>query len=176
MKDYEKKNHYELLRVEQTATEEEIKLAFKEIALVYHPDSNFFSEIVTDDSLSEGDIGLFKAITVAYQTLSNKQKRFEYDAELNKQNLSKGVHTTGDWIRPDGRTATNLTRPKGRAPTVTDLQSLQQKYQERSQVKTKSVAEMMKDDEVSESKTNYLLIIGVGVFVVLLISLLILIF
>ena len=170
MKDYEKKNYYELLGLEQTATEDEIKIAFKEIALVYHPDSNFFSEIVDDSHLSPEDLGLFKAITSAYQTLSNKEKRKEYDAKINKENISKGVHSTGEWIRPDGRSApsSSFKRPKERAPTLTDLQNLQKKYEERSQVKLKTMAEIIVEETETTKKSNYLLILGLLILIIVL--------
>ncbi len=168
MKDFEKKNYYELLRVERDATEEEIKIAFKEIALVYHPDSNFFSEIVPDSSLTETDITLFKTLTSAYQTLSNKQKRAEYDAKLNKEELSKGINSTNEWIRPDGRAATVTVDKtvRKREPTQTDIQILQKRYQERSQHNLKTMADIMQEEITNKKSNNYLLILS-SIFVLI---------
>lgn len=175
MRDFEEKNYYELLGLDQSASEDEIKIAFKEIALVYHPDSNFFSEFVPDSNLSEHDIGMFKAITVAYQTLSNKEKRKEYDAKLNRENLEKGVHSTGEWIRPDGRNApsASIKRPRERPPTLTDLQNLQKKYEERSEMKLKSVAQIIEEEqELKKTPSKKLLYIAIAsaLFIFLIIT------
>ena len=64
------KNPYEVLGVEQTATSDEIKKAFRKLAQQHHPDRN------PDDSLSESK---FKEINEAYQTLSDSTKRAAYD-------------------------------------------------------------------------------------------------
>lgn len=77
----EEKTHYELLGVERTATEEQIRTSYKEIARVFHPDSNFFSEIIVEPVSAE-EINLFKMITAAYSTLIDRQKRAEYDQKL----------------------------------------------------------------------------------------------
>ncbi|WKZ56671.1 MAG: J domain-containing protein [Bdellovibrionota bacterium] len=82
MNDLESKNFYDLLGVTRTATKEEIRAAYKEIARVYHPDSNFYSEIVQEASLSSEQIQIFKRITEAYNTLVNDDKRAEYDSML----------------------------------------------------------------------------------------------
>ncbi len=75
------KNFYELLGVERTATVEQIKEAYREIARVLHPDSNFYSEIV-DYKISDSQLELFKNVTAAYHTLINKEKRAAYDFTL----------------------------------------------------------------------------------------------
>ncbi len=61
------KNYYEILGLEKTATEEEIKRAYRKLAHQYHPDK------------AHGDSDKFKEINEAYQTLSNKEKRAQYD-------------------------------------------------------------------------------------------------
>ena len=173
MIDYENKNYYELLGLEQGATDDEIKTAFKEIALVYHPDSNFFSDFVPNSNLSENDIAVFKAITVAYQTLSNKDKRKEYDALLNRENLKKGVQHTGEWIRPDGKNApsASIKRPKERAPTLTDLQNMQKKFEERSQAKLQSVAQVIVEEQDIEKPKKKTFIFAILIVLIILILL-----
>ena len=72
---------YQVLGISRRATLEDIKKAYREIARVYHPDSNFFSEIVSDKPSSDV-VDRFKAITDAYNTLGNEDKRKMYDLSL----------------------------------------------------------------------------------------------
>ncbi len=81
MKGSKEKDYYELLNVARTASKEEIKNAYRELALIYHPDSQFFSEVISEPATSQ-DIDLFKLITAAYNTLINPELRSEYDATL----------------------------------------------------------------------------------------------
>lgn len=83
MDDIASKNYYEVLGVERDATKEQIRDAYREIARIYHPDSNFFNEIV-NESLSPEQQSVFKVITAAYNTLTNSAKRAEYDQLLPK--------------------------------------------------------------------------------------------
>ena len=67
--------------MQRDATTEEIKEAYKSIALVYHPDSNFFSEII-DEKPDPGESELFRHLTQAYNTLIKPDARREYDSTL----------------------------------------------------------------------------------------------
>jgi len=66
-----KKDYYEILGVSRDATNEEIKRAYKKMALKYHPDRN------TDNQ--EQATKKFKEIGQAYEVLSNSQKKAIYD-------------------------------------------------------------------------------------------------
>ncbi len=171
MEKAEEKNFYELLGVERDASLEEIKQAFKDIAIVYHPDSNFFSEITGETSSSPEEIALFKKITEAYQTLINKDKREEYDKELNKTELAKGRQTTTTWIRPDGSAPNEDRRAKNKTPTVTDLQKYQQQYRERQleKSKTHTIAELLEETHKEKNTNLTMAIWGVCIVVVILI-------
>lgn len=84
MKGLSSKTHYELLGVSPEASKEEIKAAYREIARVYHPDSHFFDDIVGTAPLSSADEDIFKAVTNAYNILSDEALRAKYDEMLPK--------------------------------------------------------------------------------------------
>ncbi|MEM0120051.1 MAG: molecular chaperone DnaJ [Thermoprotei archaeon] len=64
-----KRDYYEVLGVSRNATKEEIKAAYRKLALQYHPDRN------KDPGAAEK----FKEITEAYAVLSDDEKRAKYD-------------------------------------------------------------------------------------------------
>lgn len=61
------KDYYAILGVPRSASDEDIKKAFRKLALQYHPDKN------------NGDDTKFKEINDAYQTLSDSDKRRQHD-------------------------------------------------------------------------------------------------
>ncbi len=61
------KDYYKILGVPKTASEADIKVAFRKLAHQHHPDKN------------GGDDKKFKEVNEAYQTLSDKNKRAQYD-------------------------------------------------------------------------------------------------
>lgn len=67
----EKRDYYEVLGVSKTATDEEIKKAYRKLAKKYHPDAN-------PDNKKEAE-AKFKELSEAYETLSDSQKRRMYD-------------------------------------------------------------------------------------------------
>lgn len=82
----EKKDFYEILGVPKTATEEEIKKAYRKLALKWHPDKN-------QENKDEAE-HKFKEIGEAYATLSDKQKRAHYDKYGNSDFDMGDMHDT----------------------------------------------------------------------------------
>lgn len=66
-------NYYEKLGVSEEATQEEIKKAFRELAKKYHPDRNPDNKKECEEK--------FKEVSGAYSTLSDENKRRQYDEE-----------------------------------------------------------------------------------------------
>ena len=64
-----KRDYYEVLGVPRTASDDEIKKAFRKLAFQYHPDHNH----------GDGASDKFKEASEAYQVLSDAEKRSTYD-------------------------------------------------------------------------------------------------
>jgi DnaJ-class molecular chaperone len=69
-------NYYNILGVSKDASDDEIKKAYRKLALKTHPDKN------------NGDDTMFKKINLAYETLSDTNKRYEYDNPNQMPNFS----------------------------------------------------------------------------------------
>jgi curved DNA-binding protein len=68
---------YQTLGVQRNASQDDIKKAYRTLANKHHPDKG-------------GDQAKFKDISVAYDTLSNPQKRADYDMGGNQININSG--------------------------------------------------------------------------------------
>ena len=81
------KDYYDILGVTRTASEVEIKKAFRQLARKYHPDVN------SGDKSSEEK---FKKVNEAYTVLSDPEKRRRYDQ------LGPGYQDGADFTPPPG--------------------------------------------------------------------------
>lgn len=72
---------YETLEIEKTATDDEIKKAYRRLALKWHPDKNLSNKKHAEEK--------FKLISEAYEVLSDKDKRRKYD-RMGRAGLSNG--------------------------------------------------------------------------------------
>ena len=74
------KDYYHILGIEKNASFDEIKKAYFMMAKKHHPDSGNKSEVEQ-----------FYQITEAYQLLSDKEKRKEYDVSINNEQKVDGL-------------------------------------------------------------------------------------
>lgn len=93
----EYKDYYKILGVERNASEDEIKRAYRKLALKYHPDRNPNNPAALEN---------IKEINEAYQVLSDPQKRSRYNqlGESYTQWQHRGAPAGGfnwdDWFSP----------------------------------------------------------------------------
>jgi curved DNA-binding protein CbpA len=93
-------NYYEILEVSKTATDAEIKSAFRRLARKYHPDTN------KEDKNAEEK---FKELNTAYEVLRNALKRKDYDRNLGKSHASskqENKSPEADTSKPRSKTRT----------------------------------------------------------------------
>ncbi|WP_318400378.1 DnaJ C-terminal domain-containing protein [Photobacterium leiognathi] len=85
-----KRDFYEVLGVAKTASEKEIKKAYKKLAMKFHPDKN------PDDPTAADK---FKEVKAAYEILTDKEKRTAYDqfghAAFDNPGMGGGHHGGG---------------------------------------------------------------------------------
>ncbi len=75
-------DYYQILGVNENATQDEIKKAYKKLAMKNHPDRG-------------GDTKKFQEISQAYDTLGDEQKRAQYNAQRNGHNPFAGAANFG---------------------------------------------------------------------------------
>lgn len=105
------KDYYKILGVERSASAEDIKKAYRKLAMQYHPDRN------PGDKKAEER---FKEFNEAYQVLSDDKKRARYDQLGSSYSDwqgrgAPGNFNWGDWVsqqggqgRPGGSTQVNM--------------------------------------------------------------------
>ena len=84
------KSLYETLAVSETASAEEIKKAYRKLARKYHPDIN----------KDESAVDKFKEINAAYEVLSDKEKKQQYDQYGDQMFGGQNFH---DFARGQGQ-------------------------------------------------------------------------
>src|SRR5205807_3197539 len=89
------RDYYETLGVSKTATEDEIRSAFRKLARKYHPD------VAKDKKAAEEKI---KQDNEAYEVLSDPEKRKKYDQLGTNWNQPGGFQPPAQWGgQPGGR-------------------------------------------------------------------------
>lgn len=88
----DKRDYYEILGIDRSATESQISEAYRKLALKYHPDRN---------PGDEEAVGRFKEAAEAFEVLNNPQKRGRYDqfGHAGVESMAGGAphfHDVGD--------------------------------------------------------------------------------
>jgi hypothetical protein len=96
------KNYYAILGVKNTASTDDIKRAFRKLAVKFHPDKNPSPEAEE----------LFKEITEAYDVLSDWEKRKQYDLRWE----NPFVHAANEPTQPKHRDPRYRPKPAGYRP------------------------------------------------------------
>ena len=88
-----KKDYYDVLSVQRSASKEEIKNSYRKLALQYHPDRNE----------SSGAEEKFKEISEAYAVLSDDEKRKRYDTygHVGAEEVFRGSEANFDEVFKD---------------------------------------------------------------------------
>ncbi|GAA5982840.1 hypothetical protein JCM10908_006806 [Rhodotorula pacifica] len=111
-------DHYQILQVEVTATQDEIKKAFRKVALKEHPDKNPHD--------IEGATQRFARIQAAYECLSDPQERAWYDdhrEDINNGGGAGGGGTTEAEAFYFDSVRRGTQKPRARATPARGLQT-----------------------------------------------------
>lgn len=106
------KDYYKILGITPSATLADIKKSFRRLALLYHPDKNFGSNLYE---------AKFKEIKEAYEILSDVRQRREYNSRRHDQSQSEKKKT---YRQSDPRTILDQTIAFRRKITAIDSERM----------------------------------------------------
>jgi DnaJ-class molecular chaperone len=94
-----KRDYYEVLGLDRSASEDDIKKAYRKLAMKHHPDRN------DGDKVSEET---FKEVKEAYETLSDASKKAAYDEHGHDDGEARGQNIWQKWRNASGRGASGF--------------------------------------------------------------------
>jgi tetratricopeptide (TPR) repeat protein len=87
-RDLDQRDHYALLGVDASADKKVIKRAYFELAAAFHPDRYFRKRLGSFKVRMEA---VFARLTIAHDTLSDRENRGAYDAYLSEQRIAQAI-------------------------------------------------------------------------------------
>lgn len=91
-------DYYDVLQVQSTADPDVVQAAYRRLARRYHPDNNDSPEATE----------LMRQLNSAYETLSDPEKRTEYDIQRARHKSELDVETTSDKTHSGGALQTSV--------------------------------------------------------------------
>ncbi|MCF6360298.1 MAG: DnaJ domain-containing protein [Cyclobacteriaceae bacterium] len=110
--------YYSILNIPVSATQRDIKVAYRKLVQKHHPDVN-----------TSGNDELIKTINVAYETLSNPEKKAVYDQRLLGNYNTSTTTSYNPPARPRRRTSSFRYRYRGSASNTSYTYSTKTKLQ-----------------------------------------------
>ena len=107
------KDYYDILGVSKSASEDDIKRAYRKLARKYHPDLN-------KDNPKEAE-EKFKEVNEAYHVLSDADKRAQYDQMLSSRRPRAAEPDTADSVDSDRAVSTGRDLTSAVLTWVTSL-------------------------------------------------------
>jgi len=140
------KNYYQILGLATTCTDAEIKIAYRKLAVKFHPDKN------QNDKYFEER---FKELQEAYEVLSNPTTRSDYDIKIGKKTAQQQAppkKTSGETKKEQGSTPQSL---------AADIEAIYQKlkWTEPEQINYNELLKLI-DSVLNENLVTQLLRIG----------------
>lgn len=108
----ENKNLYEILNLSPNSSKEEIKIAYRKLVRIYHPDVNQTKEAET----------YFKLLNNAAETLLDDAKRLQYDTLAGISRIKK------DYVKNDNTPKTESS-PESNKNTIDKTSEIKQEYE-----------------------------------------------
>jgi len=103
------RTYYEILGVAPSATPDEIKRKYRELARKYHPD------LVADKTLGQK---VFAQINMAYRTVGDAERRRQYDSTLNPGGGASAASRPGATMGPGSSRATGVSHSSAATATT----------------------------------------------------------
>ena len=104
------RNYYEILGVDKNAPSNEIKRAYRTLAIKYHPDRNLGNKAAEEK---------FKDINEAYEVLSDQTRRVQYDQSISRKNFINKAGSFGNFGRNNRAGSRNGSTDRSRVRVST---------------------------------------------------------